>query len=115
MEARLSTQLTPPSLVPNLLRSDPHFKTWTGDKFDFHGECDLVLLQNPEFSSGLGMHVHIRTKLQGPRFSSVETAALRIGEDTLEVQSGDDGFLVEYKKVRKGNKAARVQHYTRRR
>jgi hypothetical protein len=61
------------------------------------------------------MHVHIRTKLQGPRFSSVETAALRIGEDTLEVQSGDGDFLVEYKKVRKGNKAARVQHYTRRR
>jgi hypothetical protein len=42
-------------------QGDPHFKTWRGQHFDFHGECDLVLLHSSEFGSGLGLDIHIRT------------------------------------------------------
>jgi len=64
---------------------DPHFKTWTGERYDFHGLCDLVLLQNPDFEDKLGMDIHIRTK-QTKQWSLISNAVLRIGEDTLEVK-----------------------------
>ena len=67
---------------------DPHFKTWSGGKYDFHGICDLVLLQNPDFENGLGLNIHVRTK-QLKQFSYVSAAVLQIGEDTLEVM-GDN-------------------------
>merc|ERR1712048_823127 len=65
-------------------RGDPHFLTWTGEKYDFHGICDLVLLQNPGFENGLGMDVHVRTK-KTRRWSYVSAVAIRIGTDILEV------------------------------
>jgi len=64
---------------------DPHFKTWVGKKYDFHGVCYLVLLQNPEYLDGLGMDIHIRTK-QLKQFSYIGSAVLRIGDETLEVK-----------------------------
>jgi len=51
---------------------------------DFHGACDLVFLSNPSFQDNLGMDVHIRTTLRDD-FSFIESAALRIGTDVLEV------------------------------
>jgi hypothetical protein len=65
---------------------DPHFKTWRGHHYDFHGECDLVLLCSAAFESGLGLDVHIRTKLRRD-MSYISSAALRIGSDVLEVES----------------------------
>jgi hypothetical protein len=65
---------------------DPHFITWQGHHFDFHGECDLVLLQSKEFESGLGLDVHIRTHMRRD-MSYISSAALRIGTDVLEVES----------------------------
>lgn len=70
---------------------DPHFKTWSG-KYDFHGECDLVLLDNPGFANGMGMSIHIRTKRER-FFSEIATAAIRIGPDTLEFSSVDQWWL----------------------
>jgi hypothetical protein len=67
-------------------QGDPHFKTWRGQHFDYHGECDLVLLHNAEFESGLSLDVHIRTKLRHD-MSYISSAALRIGSDVLEVES----------------------------
>jgi cysteine-rich repeat protein len=67
-------------------QGDPHFKTWRGQNFDFHGECDLVLLHTPAFESGLGLDVHIRTKLRRD-MSYISSAALRIGSHVLEVES----------------------------
>jgi hypothetical protein len=32
-----------------------HFKAWRGQRYDFHGACDLVFLQAKEFESGLGL------------------------------------------------------------
>jgi hypothetical protein len=67
-------------------QGDPHFKTWRGKHFDYHGECDLVLIKSDKFESGLGLDVHIRTKLRRS-MSYISSAALRIGNDLLEVES----------------------------
>jgi hypothetical protein len=67
-------------------QGDPHFKTWRGQHFDYHGECDLVLIKSEKFESGLGLDVHIRTKIRHG-FSFITSAALRIGKDLLEVES----------------------------
>jgi len=67
---------------------DPHIKTWTGEQFDFHGICDLVLVSNAEFGKGAGLDVHIRTKKMR-QWSYVDSAAIRIGIDILEVRGGE--------------------------
>lgn len=59
---------------------DPHFKTWHGEVYDFHGECDLVLAK----SEKLGFEAHVRTKIRRD-WSFVSGVAVKIGEDILEV------------------------------
>lgn len=66
--------------------ADPHFKTWHGEWYDFHGICDLVLVHNEKFSNGLGMDIHLRTK-DRYEYSYIQTAAIKIGDDVLEVGS----------------------------
>jgi len=72
---------------------DPHFKTWTGDKFDYHGECDLVLVDNPTFADGLGLKLHIRTT-RVKYYSFIETVALQIGDDVLEFNNDVENFMI---------------------
>jgi hypothetical protein len=69
---------------------DPHFMTWSGDHYDYHGLCDLVLLENHGFQDELGMDIHIRTKKMRS-WSYISNAVLRIGDETLEVMGGEDG------------------------
>ena len=64
---------------------DPHFSTWGGEKFSFHGQCDVVLIRNGDFAHGVGMDIHGRTKIHHA-WSAFESAAVRIGNDILEVQ-----------------------------
>jgi hypothetical protein len=68
------------------VHGDPHFKTWRGKRYDFHGACDLIFIQSKGFESGLGLDVHIRTKMRGD-MSYISSAVLRIGSDVLEVES----------------------------
>jgi hypothetical protein len=70
---------------------DPHFRTWRGEKFSYHGACDLVLLHSDQFGDGLGMDIHIRTKHRG-QYSYITTAAMRIGDEILEVTGDQDGL-----------------------
>jgi hypothetical protein len=63
---------------------DPHFKTWSGEKYTYHGACDLVLLHSESFGGGLGLDIHVRTK-QHKNFSYITHAAVRIGDDVFEV------------------------------
>ena len=48
--------------------------------------CDLVLVHAPEFAGGLGLDVHIRTRSRFS-YSYIESAALKLGNDILEVSS----------------------------
>jgi hypothetical protein len=71
---------------------DPHFQTWHGEWYDFQGECDLAYLRAPEFDHGLGMEVQIRTTSRYD-YSYVEEAAIKIGDDILQVGSFGDYML----------------------
>ena len=53
---------------------------------DFHGECDLVLVDIPNFAGDTGIKIHIRTTSRY-EFSYIESAAIMIGEDVLEISS----------------------------
>jgi hypothetical protein len=71
----------------------PYFRltvrTWKNEHFEYHGQCDLVLVKDPEFADGLGLNVHIRTKLV--RFwSYIKQAAIHIGDDILEIEGSAD-------------------------
>eukprot|EP00980_Cylindrotheca_fusiformis_P011252 scaffold2587_cov101-Cylindrotheca_fusiformis.AAC.1 len=55
---------------------DPHFRTWNGGHFEYHGQCDMILVQ-------------IRTKLV-KFWSFIQNAAIRIGDDVLEIQGSPD-------------------------
>jgi cysteine-rich repeat protein len=68
------------------VQGDPHFKTWAGKRYDFHGECDLILFQSSIFNSGMGVDLHVRTTMRR-EMSYISSAALRIGTDILEVAS----------------------------
>lgn len=74
------------------IMGDPHIKKWNGEWYDWHGECDTVFLRAPDFYNGLGLELHTRTKIQYG-FSYIESAALRLGADILEVSSHGEYFL----------------------
>lgn len=48
--------------------------------------CDLVLVDAPDFGQGAGFTAHVRTK-DLYQFSYIQTAAIKIGDDVLEVSS----------------------------
>jgi len=75
---------------------DPHFKTWKGEHYEYHGQCDMILTRDKNFAGGLGLEVQIRTKLV--RFwSYISRAAIRIGDDILEMEGNDDSDNREIK------------------
>jgi hypothetical protein len=82
-----TVQPTPP---PATVGGDPHVRTWRGENFDYHGACDLVLVRSNNFANGLGLDIHVRTKHRG-MFSYISTAAIRIGNEILEV-TGKSGL-----------------------
>lgn len=69
-----------------------HFLTWDQVWFDYMGECDLVMVDAPGFGEGLGLSAHARTKARYD-YSFIESAALKIGDDTLQVSSWGTYFL----------------------
>jgi hypothetical protein len=89
-----ATQKTSPPTVapvppPSGSNGDPHFKTWTGEHYEYHGQCDLVLTKDPTFADGLGLDVQIRTKLVR-YWSYIKSVAIRLGDDILEVQGSGE-------------------------
>ena len=65
---------------------DPHLKTWSGQTYDYHGECDLILCSSDGFANGQGLDIHIRTTIR-KNWSFISAAAVRIGNSILEVHS----------------------------
>jgi hypothetical protein len=74
--------------APAGANGDPHFSTWRGEHFEYHGKCDLELVSDPTFADGKGLDVHIRTEVVR-RWSYIKHAAIRIGDDILQVEGGD--------------------------
>jgi len=70
---------------------DPHVLTWSGEHFEYMGECDLVLVDSHKFGDGLGFTAHMRTKALRD-YSYIEAASIKIGDDILEVGSYGDYF-----------------------
>ncbi|CAB9512086.1 expressed unknown protein [Seminavis robusta] len=66
--------------------ADPHIQKFNGRWFDYQGECDLVMAHVPQFTPHQALDLHIRTKIRYD-YSYIHAAALRIGNDTLEVAS----------------------------
>jgi hypothetical protein len=71
---------------------DPHFATFEGEWYDFHGECDLTLVKVEDFQKGLPLDIQIRTKARY-EYSYVESAAVKIGDDILQVNAYGVYFL----------------------
>jgi len=70
-------------------KGDPHFNTWKQEHFEFHGQCDMILAKDSQFANGVGLDVQIRTKMVR-YWSYIHTAAIRIGDDILEIQGSPD-------------------------
>ncbi|CAJ1954204.1 unnamed protein product [Cylindrotheca closterium] len=82
-----------PVPVPSKSESngDPHFRTWKNEHFEFHGQCDLVMTKVKNFASkeGIDLEIHLRTNMVR-YWSYIKTAAIRIGNDILEVEGSVD-------------------------
>ncbi|CAB9501584.1 expressed unknown protein [Seminavis robusta] len=91
---------TAPTPVNSGVAGDPHIKSWAGEWFDYHGACDLKLIHVPRFQGKADLDIHVRAT-QRYEYSFIETAAVRLGNDTLEVSAwgeyafnGVDGALI---------------------
>jgi hypothetical protein len=82
---------TPPPPTPPTPSSggDPHITTWKNEHYEYHGQCDLVLLKDPQFDEGKGLNIHIRTKIVR-YWSYIKTVAIKIGNDILEIEGHAD-------------------------
>merc|ERR1712183_677508 len=81
-----ATPTKAPSVTPGG-QGDPHFMSWKGEHFEYHGQCDMILVKDDDFADGLGLEVQTRTKMIR-YWSYIKQAAIRIGEDILEVEGG---------------------------
>jgi hypothetical protein len=87
---------------------DPHFKTWGGRYYGYHGECDMVMMQNPTFGNGMGLDLHIRSSVKD-FYSLISSAALRIGSDILEIDNEEIYF--NDRKVNEGELPSSIAGY----
>ena len=67
---------------------DPHFESWSKQKYDFQGICDLVLLHSVEYGNFSGLDINIRTSEKDDT-SYISTAVVKIGDDKIEIH--EDG------------------------
>ena len=67
---------------------DPHFKLFSGKSFDFHGHCDLLLLESPTVADGAGLSIQVRSSPYKEIFSYISEAAIQIGDRVLTIGHG---------------------------
>lgn len=62
-------------------------------RYDYHGECDLVTISSHNFNdTGFDMAIHARTKIRYD-YSYIESAAVKIGDDILQVSAYGQYYL----------------------
>jgi len=74
---------------------DPHFQPIMATPFSYHGQFDGVLMASKEFNNGQGLDIHIRTTRVDNAYVSysyISGAAVRVGNDVLEVK--EDGSIL---------------------
>lgn len=80
---RRSNTIVLPSLTwSSSSTADPHFVTWGGDFYDYHGICDLLFLE----SQANNLTVHLRTEKKY-HYSYISSAAIKINDDIFEFGS----------------------------
>ena len=65
---------------------DPRIRRWNRKSFEFHGECDLVLVHSDHVNDNKVLDVHIRTVIH-EWWSQIDSAALCIGDVILQVDT----------------------------
>ena len=68
-------------------------RTWKHEHFEFHGQCDIVMASVKNFANhqeGIDLDIHLRTNMVR-YWSYIKAAAIRIGNDILEVEGSLDG------------------------
>lgn len=68
---------------------DPHIITWKKEHYEYHGQCDLVLMDDSKFDEGQGLDIHIRTKIVR-HWSYIKNVSIKIGNDILEIEGSVD-------------------------
>jgi von Willebrand factor type D domain len=71
---------------------DPHFRTYDGTMYSFHGQCDLVMARSQSFDNGLGLELHARTEIVTD-WSLIKNAALKIGTDVFELANDGSHYF----------------------
>jgi len=74
---------TPPSPGAG---GDPHFKLFNGKSFDFHGHCDLLLLDTT-LADGARLMIQVRSSPYKEIFSYISEAAIQIDDHVLTIGS----------------------------
>ncbi|CAJ1948543.1 unnamed protein product [Cylindrotheca closterium] len=89
--APVAPPVSPPVPAPTRSETggDPHFTTWKNEHFEYHGQCDLILVHDADFADGLGLDIQIRTKIVR-YWSYIKTVAINIGNDILEIEGSAD-------------------------
>jgi len=81
---------TPPKRCTSF--PDPHFISWGGLLYDFHGGCDIVLVKNS------CVEIHLRTQRSGEvGWSSIQSVGIKIGSDIIEMKSDLTADSVEWR------------------
>lgn len=75
-----------------MLLADPHFTTWDGTRFSYHGECDMVMAHSKTFGGGMGLDLHIRTTIQDS-YSYISSVAVKMGPNILEILANDTSYF----------------------
>jgi hypothetical protein len=90
--SKLTMSLKCPCGRNGVTTDDPHFKTWSGEWYDYMGECDMHYIHAPNFTPTMALDIDIRTKIRYD-YSYIESAVAKIGDETFEVTSFGGYFL----------------------
>jgi len=73
-------------VVDHVGGGEPHFTMWQDQHFSFHGQCDLLVFNNPNFAYGAGIIVQIRTKIR-QYYSFIKNIAIQVGHEKFEIEA----------------------------